>query len=764
MSFFGDITAQVAKRWGYSKSPTMVSSPGFPDIAPDAKSSDYINAYRGWVYAVVKRTAEQQANVMYNLMKETGTDTLEVFGNPADDLLQRVNSDMTLRDLMLITNIHMYLAGEAFWALNRGENGLSEPSSIIPLPPDRMKVVPGKEGSGKIIEGYIYQKTGDKPGDIKLSADEVIFFKEPDPANPFRGLGMVKAAARTIDIDNGAETYNEKLYKQGGLMNPAFETEQSLSEEEAKRLYSQIQGNWSGIEGSHKIMILQSGLKLSNGGRLTNREMEFLKGQTWTRDKIMSMVGATKIIMGITDDVNRASAEASRAVFAEYTIQPRVQKIADTLTEFYLPMFKGTNDMFYQIEDPVPVNSEKQIELIKGTVNTVITQNEARNMLNLPDIKGGDKIYVPNNLVPIDGKVQDEDDKKIESPAHKLIYGRKKDDEKKAKDKKKTEMKVAEKMTEIMLPVAEKILDKDKKTFRERAEAQGGFHDQMKKDAEKFTVDLRKALQEYFELQKNEVLDNIDLNFGKAATWAIKAPGDKFLFDKDIKEVGISLIAPILGNILEGRGNEAMFFIESAVGFNLDNPRARKFIELNALRLIKDIDATTTTELKRQFALGLKEGEGIPELKKRVLGVFDKADDARAEMIARTESIKAANFGAQEAWEQSGVVTAKEWLTAADERVEPLCAAMDGKIIGLGDDFFKKGDKLTAENDDGKQVSQTFNVDTPVPPLHPNCRCTLIPVMGSKAVASIERKKEGAVSQKQLDKLNKRLDGLNKEN
>ena len=762
MSFIGDVTAGVAKKWGYTKSPSLISAPGFPEIAADAKSSDYINAYRGWVYAVVKRTAEQQANVMYNLMKETGTNTLEVFGHPADDLLQMVNSHMTLRDLMLITNIHLYLTGEAFWALDRGEKATSEPRSIVPLPPDRMKVVPAKEGSGKIIDGYIFEKQGGNAEPVKLTADEVIFFKEPDPANPFRGLGMVKAAARTIDIDTGAEKYNEKLYRQGGLMNPAFETEQSLSEEEAKRLYSQIQSNWGGVENSHKIMILQSGLKMSNGGRLTNREMEFLKGQTWTRDKIMSMVGATKIIMGITDDVNRASAEASRAVFAEYTIQPRVQKIADTLTEFYLPMFKGTANLFYQIEDPVPVNSEKQIELIKNTVNIVMTQNEARNILNLPDIEGGDKLYVSNTLIPIDGEVREEEDekRKIESPAHKLIVGRKKNDEK----KKKAEMRIAKKMADIMIPVAKKILSKGEKTFRERAEAQGGFHDQMKKDAEKFTVDLRKAVQDYFGQQMDEVLAKLISEFDKVATWKVKAPGDKFLFDKDIKEIGIALVSPILANILEGRGNEAMFFIGSAVGFNLDNPRARKFIETNAFKLIKGIDETTIIDLKRQFDLGLKEGEGIPELKKRVLSVFDKANDSRAEMIARTEAIKASNFGTQEAWEQSGVVTAKEWLTAADERVDALCAAMDGKIIGLGDNFFEKGDTLSAKNDEGKKVSQTFDADTPVPPLHPNCRCTLIPVMGTKAVASIKRKKEGAVSQKQVDKLNERLDDLTTEN
>jgi hypothetical protein len=59
-----------------------------------------------------------------------------------------------------------------------------------------------------------------------------------------------------------------------------------------------------------------------------------------------------------------------------------------------------------------------------------------------------------------------------------------------------------------------------------------------------------------------------------------------------------------------------------------------------------------------------------------------------------------------EAYEQSGVVEQKQWLTAPD--CCDRCAELDGKVVGLEEEFF--------DDDYG---------DGTEPPLHPNCRCAV---------------------------------------
>jgi len=100
--------------------------------------------------------------------------------------------------------------------------------------------------------------------------------------------------------------------------------------------------------------------------------------------------------------------------------------------------------------------------------------------------------------------------------------------------------------------------------------------------------------------------------------------------------------------------------------------------------------------------------------------VEDYADnflDFRADTIARTESLRAANQGLRDGYRQAadrGVFPAeavtRHWQIATDERVCPVCQSVaernpDG--VGLDEDF---------ESEDGPQDD---------PPIHPRCRCTV---------------------------------------
>ncbi|GAJ12411.1 unnamed protein product, partial [marine sediment metagenome] len=108
------------------------------------------------------------------------------------------------------------------------------------------------------------------------------------------------------------------------------------------------------------------------------------------------------------------------------------------------------------------------------------------------------------------------------------------------------------------------------------------------------------------------------------------------------------------------------------------------------------------------LAEGVSRGEKIPSLASRVSSVYDEAKGYRAVRIARTETIAASNQGALQAYDQSGVVEKKEWYCAIDERTCEECSAMHGEVVKLHDNF-------------------SGGVDAP--PLHPDCRCTILPVL-----------------------------------
>lgn len=109
----------------------------------------------------------------------------------------------------------------------------------------------------------------------------------------------------------------------------------------------------------------------------------------------------------------------------------------------------------------------------------------------------------------------------------------------------------------------------------------------------------------------------------------------------------------------------------------------------------------------------------------------------RAETIARTETIRAANMGQQLVWDEAidsnllPDTAEKVWLATGDDRTCPICAVLDGKVIGVRDDFAVT-ERATSFTRDGAtfRVGDTAALKHPTttrtPPAHPRCRCSIV--------------------------------------
>lgn len=169
--------------------------------------------------------------------------------------------------------------------------------------------------------------------------------------------------------------------------------------------------------------------------------------------------------------------------------------------------------------------------------------------------------------------------------------------------------------------------------------------------------------------------------------------------------------------------------------FNVANPEVQKFVDNYTARLASDVAEFTHVKASELLGDGLAQGESITQLADRIRP-WAEADPLtpsiggakyRSEMIARTESARAYVKGEQLAWKQTGVVSGKQWLLAPDAC--PICeeaaAQFANKTIPLDANFYDKGD--TIDTGDGEMKLDYEDIDGP--PLHPSCRCDLIPVL-----------------------------------
>jgi SPP1 gp7 family putative phage head morphogenesis protein len=201
----------------------------------------------------------------------------------------------------------------------------------------------------------------------------------------------------------------------------------------------------------------------------------------------------------------------------------------------------------------------------------------------------------------------------------------------------------------------------------------------------------------------------------------------KWLLDpKEELKVAKKVFIPLAGVIIEDASADAFKLVGQDDKIDVDNPVAREFLETNTVKFSDVVTEETNRQLGKTLADGVKDGEGIPELKKRVSDLFVGIEDYRSERIARSEVIRATNWATEQAYIDSKVVDGKAWLTAQDERVCPWCGPMDGREIPLKENFFDEGDVITGSDGTGTIADYESIAH---PPLHPNCRCTIIPII-----------------------------------
>ena len=141
------------------------------------------------------------------------------------------------------------------------------------------------------------------------------------------------------------------------------------------------------------------------------------------------------------------------------------------------------------------------------------------------------------------------------------------------------------------------------------------------------------------------------------------------------------------------------------------NERALEWARERAADLVTQIEENTPDMLRDTVAQAIEEGWGADELAEHISESTGFSAE-RAETISRTELIAANNQGALRSYKdaaQEGIALQKEWLTAGDDLVSEECQENeDAGPIPLDEDF--------PSGDDA-------------PPLHPNCRCSLSPVV-----------------------------------
>lgn len=184
---------------------------------------------------------------------------------------------------------------------------------------------------------------------------------------------------------------------------------------------------------------------------------------------------------------------------------------------------------------------------------------------------------------------------------------------------------------------------------------------------------------------------------------------------------------PFVAQAVVNGGKTGIARVAAGTAFNTENPKVYEFIKRHTYEFSFEVNDISRRRLRATLIDGMRSGEGLPEMKQRVADLFGTMEKYRADRIVRTEVSRATHAGTELGYMQSGVVEGKEWGASSDAC--PFCLELNGRIVELGQPYFAKGDALTVQPEE-QEITMNFDyADVGHPPLHPFCKCTLLPVL-----------------------------------
>jgi len=736
MSIFSRRSAEVAQPLGGTVlSLSRLLGHQAYDTDPIRTDADALKAYSGWVYACVSTISQDVRSSTWNVWQKAGTgreDWKALEEGQVPDVLARPNSSQTFADLLELTQVHLDLAGRAFWHLVTAGPG-GRVVGIQPLNPDWVSKAVYNDARTQLT-GWEIAVGGS--GRRTLPAEDVILFRYPDPVDPVGGMSPIRAVAMSADMDTYSRAYAASHLRNHAQPTGILTTESELTRDQASTLAEAWKDSH---QGTNNIQVLGKGAQYQPLSS-TIRDLAYLELSRVSRDQILAAYHVPASKLGLVEDSSRANGEESDRTYSALCLGPRLRRYHEPITQRVLPRLGLDSSRFCFEFDPVEV-ADKTFERDAAQAAFqagAITLDEYRDRIGFgPDPNGRGAVY----FVPLGFSVVEEPDSSSLAVSSDSLE----EDSAVLQDAARGEaglgdsvapdlvlngaqvaslVSVVEAMMAGTLPYpsaleivqsafgmseekARRILGPETNAGINEPQAVSEAVDRAMRSLELDDRELEDPSEErieiaalrflssqgeaerrmkgrlraFFSRMQKAVLAELKSSPPRAASPAeTRAPmpslEDVLLeFDEDLKAILFEESFSTFGEGFESFSQELASTIspDLHVDFNLVSDEVIEWAARESAKKVKGITAETLGTVQEIVSSSLAEGDSIDGIADKLRAKFDEYKGVRAETIARTETANAYNAGKFEnarAFDEANddLVVTKTWVPTQDDR------------------------------------------------------------------------------------------------
>lgn len=262
----------------------------------------------------------------------TAKNVRNVPAHPALSVLAEPNPFYSTQRLFESGQQHIDLTGEG-WPVIARIGGV--PAELWLASPDRMVVVTDPHD---FLTGYIY--TAPDGREQPLRKQDVLPMLMPNPSDPYRGLGPVQSVMTQITGAQYSAEWNANFFRNGARPGGIVKLSRVMSDPEFEQLVERFNANHRGVANANRTAFLEDGDWI-DPKPMSLADMQFVEQSNLSRDTILLAFGMSKFAVGVVEDVNRATADASANWFAETATVPRLDRWRGMLNGPFLKAFPG---------------------------------------------------------------------------------------------------------------------------------------------------------------------------------------------------------------------------------------------------------------------------------------------------------------------------------------------------------------------------------------------------------------------------------------
>lgn len=554
---------------------------------------------------------------------------------------------------------HLALWGNAYSSVTL--DGRGRLAELWPLRPDRMEKIELKGGQllyhYRLPNGKLERMPGWSVFHLRgLSADGLFGYSPIGMARQAVGLGL---AAEEF----GARFFGNDARPGGVLQHPGV-----LGDEAYNRLQESWESRHGGLSKSHKIAILEEGMRYEQIG-IPPEDAQFLETRKFQRSEIASIFRVPPHMIGDLERATFSNIEHQSLEFVTHTIRPWLVRWEQAIQQRLMSTLEQTDYFVEFLVDGLlrgDIASRYQAYSV-GRQNGWLSADDIReleNMNPLPDDQGS-MYLVPLNMVPADqvGTLPSLPAARSQEPPETAVSDIK---EQRAVRSATRRNQLQRAHIGVYTDVAARVLRREINDVGAAARRFLGQRDLFQ---------FRQWLNEFYQAHQAFVVENF-------------APVTRGYAQLVADEVGREVAPP--------DDDEAVpRFVNSYLGSY-------------AVRHVAMSQAAVETAVQ-----GDDPQAALDEL-------WDRWREVRPGTIATDETVRANNAVSKMLYAAAGV-TVLRWFSIGDTC--PYCTRLHGQVVGIDSWFIQAGETFAADAPDGP-LTPSRNVGHP--PAHRGCDCMVV--------------------------------------